>query len=93
MNRSRRLQFGIRALLAWTCALASALALGRIKERYEPWLGGGGQMAILGVLVVVGLLVGVPTGRAVHPRYGPILGGLLGVALMFLAFMVCITLV
>jgi len=27
VNRSRRLQFGIRALLAWTCALSSALAL------------------------------------------------------------------
>ena len=81
-------------MLAWTCALASTLALARIKERYEPWVcGSGGQMAFLGVIVAIGLAVGIPSGLAMHPRYGPILGGLLGVALMFLAFMVCITFV
>ena len=88
-----RFQFGLRHLFAWMLALACAFTLGRMKEKYEPYLGDIGHLFILLTLAALGIASGVFTGRAIFGTAGAIFGAILGLVIIYAAFMLSVNLI
>lgn len=86
------LQFGLRHVFLWSFALASAFTIGRLKEKYEPYLGDIGHISLLLVLTALGVTSGGITGRAVFSRAGAIIGSVLGLLILFGAFILSVSL-